>query len=41
MAARLTNWTKDALLEVQEYVRLIGKVGHGLTSRPYYYRDIV
>ncbi len=41
MGSRLVNWTKDALLEVQEYVRMIGKVARGLTSPPYYYRDIV
>ena len=41
MAARLVDFTKAALLEVQEYVRMLGKVGRGLTSRPYYYRDII
>jgi phospholipid/cholesterol/gamma-HCH transport system permease protein len=37
----LVSFTKAALLEVQEYVKLIGKVGRGLTSRPFYYRDII
>jgi phospholipid/cholesterol/gamma-HCH transport system permease protein len=39
--ARIVSFTKAALLEVQEYVKLLGKVGRGLTSRPYYYRDII
>ena len=38
---RLTEWIKAALLEVQEYVRMLGKFGRGLISRPFYYRDIV
>jgi phospholipid/cholesterol/gamma-HCH transport system permease protein len=41
VAAGLVDFTKAALLEVQEYVRMLGKVGRGLTSRPYYYRDII
>ena len=41
MAAGLVDFTKAALLEVQEYVRMLGKVGRGLTSGPYYYRDII
>lgn len=32
---------KRAVLEVQEYLRLIGQVGRGLVSRPIYFRDIV
>jgi phospholipid/cholesterol/gamma-HCH transport system permease protein len=35
------EWTKRALFEVQEYLRLIGQVGRGLVSRPLYTRDIV
>jgi phospholipid/cholesterol/gamma-HCH transport system permease protein len=35
------EWLKAALLEVQEYVRMVGKVGRALVSRPYYYRDII
>ncbi len=38
---KLQEWIKAALLEVQEYVRLIGRFGRGLVSRPIYYRDIV
>jgi phospholipid/cholesterol/gamma-HCH transport system permease protein len=38
---RFVEWLKAALLEVQEYVLMIGKVGRGLTSRPFYYRDVL
>jgi phospholipid/cholesterol/gamma-HCH transport system permease protein len=38
---RLVEWLKAALLEVQEYVLMLGKVGRGLTSRPFYYRDVI
>ena len=41
MLVRFVEWLKAALLEVQEYVLMIGKVGRGLTSRPFYYRDIL
>jgi phospholipid/cholesterol/gamma-HCH transport system permease protein len=35
------SWTKSALLEVQEYVLMVGKVGRASVSRPFYFRDIV
>jgi phospholipid/cholesterol/gamma-HCH transport system permease protein len=38
---RFVEWLKAALLEVQEYVLMLGKVGRGLTSRPFYYRDVI
>jgi phospholipid/cholesterol/gamma-HCH transport system permease protein len=41
VAARATEWIKAALLEVQEYVRMLGKVGRSMVTRPFYYRDIV
>ena len=41
MLPRFVDWLKAALLEVQEYVRMLGKVGRGLMSPPYYYRDII
>lgn len=41
MPGRSVEWVKAALLEVQEYVRMVGKVGRALLSRPYYYRDII
>lgn len=37
----LVEWTKAALLEVQEYVRMLGKVFRAMVTRPYYVRDIV
>ena len=37
----MIEWTKAALLEVQEYLRLVGATTRALFSRPYYYRDIV
>ena len=41
MLSRFVEWLKAALLELQEYVLMLGKVGRGLTSRPFYYRDVV
>lgn len=35
------EWLKNALLEVQEYLRLIGQVGRAVVSRPFYGRDVV
>jgi phospholipid/cholesterol/gamma-HCH transport system permease protein len=35
------EWMKNALLEVQEYLRLVGQVGRALTTRPFYGRDVV
>ena len=35
------SWTKSALLEVQEYVLMVGKVGRACITRPFYFRDIV
>jgi len=35
------SWTKSALLEVQEYVLMVGKVGRASVTRPFYFRDIV
>jgi phospholipid/cholesterol/gamma-HCH transport system permease protein len=35
------SWLKAAILEVQEYVLMIGQVGRALVTRPYYYRDII
>ena len=41
MAATLQTWAKDAVLEVQEYVRLIAKVGRATFTPPFYYRDTI
>src|SRR5881227_2391828 len=34
-------WLKDAVLEVQEYVRLLGRIGRATFSPPFYYRDTI
>ncbi|HSG01369.1 MAG TPA: ABC transporter permease, partial [Vicinamibacterales bacterium] len=41
MLAILSNAVKRTLFEVQEYLRLVGRMGRGLVSRPIYTRDIV
>ena len=41
MISRFVEWIKAALLEVQEYVRMIGKVGRALVTPPFYFRDVV
>ena len=41
MAGGLQSWAKDAVLEVQEYVRLLGKVGRAVVTPPFYYRDTI
>jgi len=35
------DWVKKALLELQEYVKLVAAVGRGLVSRPFYGRDVI
>jgi len=35
------EWTKAALLELQEYLRLVAATSRALVTRPYYFRDIV
>ena len=37
----MIEWIKAALLEVQEYLRLVSATARALFTRPYYYRDIV
>jgi phospholipid/cholesterol/gamma-HCH transport system permease protein len=39
--ALLEAWIKAALLEVQEYVSMLGKVARGLVTRPFYVRDVM
>jgi phospholipid/cholesterol/gamma-HCH transport system permease protein len=39
--AYLTERVKSALLEVQEYVRMLGKFARGLVTRPFYVRDVI
>ena len=41
MISRFVEWIKAALLEVQEYVRMLGKVGRALVTPPFYFRDVV
>ena len=41
MRHRVENWVKAALLEVQEYVRMLGKSARSVGSRPFYYRDVI
>jgi phospholipid/cholesterol/gamma-HCH transport system permease protein len=36
-----TQWLKDAVVELQEYVRLVFAVSRASFSRPFYYRDVV
>ena len=39
--ALLADWIKAALLEVQEFVRMLLQVGRALVTRPYYPKDIL
>jgi phospholipid/cholesterol/gamma-HCH transport system permease protein len=39
--AGLENWTKGAILEVQEYSRMVGRASRSLVTPPFYYRDII
>ncbi len=41
MLTRFVEWVKAALLEVQEYVRMLGQVARALVTPPIYYRDII
>lgn len=34
-------WMRHSVFEVQQYMRLIGGVGRGLVSRPFYRRDVI
>ena len=41
MASKVQEWTKGAVLEVQEYVRLVARVSRAIFTPPIYYRDII
>ena len=41
MIDRFVEWLKSALLEVQEYVLMVGKFLRALVSRPFYFRDLI
>jgi phospholipid/cholesterol/gamma-HCH transport system permease protein len=41
VAALFQSWAKSALLEVQEYVLMVGKAARATVTRPFYLRDLV
>ena len=41
MASRIESWAKDAVLEVQEYVKLLAATARAAVTPPIYYRDII
>jgi phospholipid/cholesterol/gamma-HCH transport system permease protein len=41
VAVAIQTWLKDAVLEVQEYVRLLAKVARAVVTPPFYYRDMI
>jgi phospholipid/cholesterol/gamma-HCH transport system permease protein len=41
VALALIDRTKTGVLEVQEYVLMLGKFGRSLVSRPFYFRDMI
>lgn len=41
MAGGAVEWVKAALLEVQEYVRMLARTARGVVTPPFYYRDVV
>src|SRR5512132_353642 len=41
MTGFVQSWAKSALLEVQEYVLMVGKVARATFTRPFYFRDVV
>ena len=41
MASHPIEWLKAALLEVQEYVVMLGRFARSLTTRPFYHRDVI
>lgn len=38
---KFQNWLKGALLEVQEYLRIVAASGRALVTRPFYGRDVI
>ncbi len=38
---RFTSWLKGAILEAQEYMKLLGQVGRAVVTPPIYGRDII
>lgn len=41
MLSWIDKWLKAALLEMQEYMRLLGALSRAGVSRPFYYRDVI
>jgi phospholipid/cholesterol/gamma-HCH transport system permease protein len=41
VASTVVDWVKAALLEIQEYVRMLGKTFRAAITPPFYFRDIV
>ena len=41
MVSFVQSWAKSALLEVQEYVLMVGKAARATVTRPFYLRDVV
>jgi phospholipid/cholesterol/gamma-HCH transport system permease protein len=41
MVAVVQSWAKSALLEVQEYVLMVGKATRATVTPPFYFRDVV
>jgi phospholipid/cholesterol/gamma-HCH transport system permease protein len=41
MMGLLQSWAKSALLEVQEYVLMVGKAARATVTRPFYLRDLI
>ena len=41
MLSAFERWLKAAVLEIQEYVQLLGALGRALVTPPYYRRDII
>ena len=41
MLPLVESWMKAAILEVQEYTLMLGKVGRAMVTRPFYLRDVV
>ena len=39
--AFVEDWVKAGLLELQEYLRMVGRAARAAVTRPFYYRDIV
>ena len=39
--AEIQTWMKAGLLELQEYLLMVGKAARAIVTRPFYYRDVV